>query len=128
MQKHAWILIVITGMFLCLLLGIFIGRNVGNSYIPLNTIEQTNIQQTPTDYNNNIPDGKIDINTASSQQLQLLPGVGEVLAQRILDYRTEHGAFTRLEDLMNVSGIGEKRLEQIMPYIKIGENYEDSSS
>ena len=128
MQKHAWILIVITGMFLCLLLGIFIGRNVGNSYIPLNTIEQTNIQQTPTDYNNDIPDGKIDINTASSQQLQLLPGVGEVLAQRILDYRTEHGAFTRLEDLMNVSGIGEKRLEQIMPYIKIGENYEDSSS
>lgn len=51
---------------------------------------------------------KVNLNTAQSEELQTLPRVGPALAQRILDWRAEHGRFARREDLMSVSGIGEK--------------------
>ena len=54
---------------------------------------------------------KVNINTATQEELETVPGIGEVLAERILDYRTEHGAFHRPEELLNVPGIGEKTLE-----------------
>ena len=56
---------------------------------------------------------KVDINTAAQEKLETLPGIGEVLAQRIVEYREEHGAFTAAEDLLAVEGIGEKRLDEI---------------
>ena len=97
-----------------------------DAYIPIdnaiNTLEQNSNDESQ------INDGKIDLNTATLQQLQLLPGVGEAIAQRILDYRSEHGGFHNVEDLMNISGIGEKKFEQIRPYVKVGGNYEDSGS
>ncbi len=126
MKKHQWILLGITGVFLCLLVGIFVGRNLTNAYIPLNKVVTST--QHNNDESNIEPDMRIDINTASLQQLQLLPGVGEALAQRILDYRTEHGRFVSLKELMNVSGIGNKKFEQIEPYIKIGGSYENTGS
>ena len=64
-------------------------------------------------------DGKIHINVASADELQTLPGIGPVLAKRIIEYRETHGPFQKIEDLLDVSGIGEKRLEQIRPYIAV---------
>ena len=58
-------------------------------------------------------DGRIDINTADAAQLQTLNGVGPVTAQRIIDYRNEHGRFSSVDDLLNVSGIGAKTLEKL---------------
>ena len=49
-----------------------------------------------------------------------LPGIGDVLAQRIVDYRLENGSFSTLEELLNVEGIGKKRLEEIMDMITLG--------
>ena len=61
----------------------------------------------------------VNLNTATLDQLETLPGIGEVLAQRILDYRTEHGPFKSVEDLLNVSGIGDKRLADLKPHITV---------
>ena len=63
--------------------------------------------------------GKISINEASKQQLEQLPGVGESLAQRIVDYRQSQGRFQNLEDLKNVSGIGEKKYAALAGMIRL---------
>ncbi len=63
--------------------------------------------------------GLININTATAEQLEELPGIGPVLAQNIVDYRTEHGPFATVEDLMNVSGIGEARLEELRDKVTV---------
>ncbi len=65
-------------------------------------------------------DGKVNINTASAEELdKALPGIGPTLAQRIVDYREQHGPFRSPEDLKNVSGIGERRFEQIKDLVTI---------
>lgn len=61
----------------------------------------------------------ININTATSQQLQSLDGIGEAYAQRIIEYREANGVFDSIDELVNVKGIGEKRLENIRPFIKL---------
>lgn len=65
-------------------------------------------------------DPPVNINTANLQQLMTLPGIGEVLAQRILDYREEHGPFQSPGELLNVSGIGETKLQEILDHITTG--------
>ena len=62
---------------------------------------------------------QISVNTASSEELETLPGIGPALASRIIAYRQAHGGFRRLEDLINVKGIGEKLLAKIKPYVKL---------
>ena len=64
--------------------------------------------------------GLININTAIAEQLLTLNGIGEELAQRIVEYRDEHGPFEDIYDLMNVSGIGAKKLEAIADKITVG--------
>jgi competence protein ComEA len=63
--------------------------------------------------------GVVDLNTATLAALDGLPGVGPVLAQRILDWRTEHGRFTSVDELGEVSGIGDKLLGQIRPKVRV---------
>jgi competence protein ComEA len=65
------------------------------------------------------PSKPMDINTASFEQLQRLPGIGPVTAQRIIDFRKKSGPFLRVEDLLAVRGISTKRLERIRPYIMV---------
>ncbi len=60
----------------------------------------------------------IDINTATKEELMLIPGVGELLAERIEDYRKNIGTFKDISEIMNVRGIGEKTFEQMKDYIK----------
>jgi comEA protein len=60
---------------------------------------------------------RININTADSGQLALLPRVGPSVAQRIVDYRKQNGAFKKAEDLMLVQGIGEKTFQLLKPYV-----------
>lgn len=62
-------------------------------------------------------DGKININSASVQELDTLPGIGEATATDIVIYREQQGAFDKIEDIMNVSGIKEAKFEAIKEYI-----------
>ncbi|WP_102345527.1 helix-hairpin-helix domain-containing protein [Bacillus sp. Marseille-P3661] len=64
-------------------------------------------------------DGKININSATSDQLQQLPGIGPAKATSIINYREEHGPFKNSNDLLNISGIGEKSLEKILDLITV---------
>jgi competence protein ComEA len=65
------------------------------------------------------PGQPVDLNTATLAQLDGLPGVGPVLAQRILDWRTEHGRFSSVDELTEVSGIGERTLADIRPLVRV---------
>lgn len=65
-------------------------------------------------------DTPIDINAASATELDGLPGIGQALAQRIIDYRTSNGSFKAIEDLRNVKGIGPALFEKIAPLITVG--------
>ena len=62
---------------------------------------------------------KINVNQATSAQLALLPRIGTKVADRIVDYRKEHGNFSRPEDLMEVKGIGEKLFLVLKPYVTV---------
>lgn len=61
----------------------------------------------------------IDLNTATAMELDTLPGVGPRTAERILEYRREHGGFERIEDLMDVRGIGERTFLRLKPLVRV---------
>jgi comEA protein len=66
---------------------------------------------------------QVDVNTADAVEWNQLPGVGDKLAGRIVEYRRDHGPFRSVEDLRRVSGIGAKTLDKFRPYLKpIGED------
>lgn len=75
-----------------------------------------------------IPEQKrVNINTSTASELEELPKIGEVLANRIVDYRTEHGLFERIEDLQNVYGIGEKTFAAIADKITMEDSANENS-
>ena len=70
-----------------------------------------------------VPDGEINVNTADKETLMLLPGVGETIAADIIQERDAHGPFRYPEDLLAVRGIGEKKLADMLPHIRLDEQH-----
>lgn len=62
----------------------------------------------------------VNINTATQPQLEALPGIGAAMAGRILEYRQKNGGFKKVEDLMNVRGIGERNFLRLKPLVTVG--------
>ena len=69
-------------------------------------------------------ENRVNINTASASELDALPGIGPVLAQRIIDRRTEQGPFTSVEELLEVDGIGQATLDGLREFITVKETKE----
>lgn len=133
MKKQAVsILFLVTCIFTAFTLGFYVGRNRNPEPVSIQLRETAPpVAETtaPTDPSRissaateteSVPSGQVNINTATHAELTTLPGIGDVIAQRIIDYRTENGNFARVEDLLNVSGIGEKRLEAILDLVTVG--------
>lgn len=119
------ILVTVTFVFAAFTLGFLLGRNNqhGGITLAIPAVMETmprpvaEAAETKEDHPISFP---IDLNTAGCEELTALPGIGEVLAKRILAYREEHGPFGAVEELMLVEGIGEKKIEQILDKITIG--------
>jgi len=67
----------------------------------------------------------VNLNSATAAQLQTLPGIGASTAQRILDYRQKNGAYKKIEELMNVKGIGEKSFLKLKPLVTVAADKAD---
>ncbi|HYT77527.1 MAG TPA: helix-hairpin-helix domain-containing protein [Vicinamibacterales bacterium] len=74
------------------------------------------------------PSAPVNLNTATQAQLESLPGIGPKAAQRILEYRQKNGQFKKIEDLMNVKGVGEKSFLKLKPYLTVTEKTEHSGA
>jgi competence protein ComEA len=70
----------------------------------------------------------VNLNSATQAQLESLPGLGAKVAERILDYRQKNGQFKKVEDLMNVKGIGEKSFLKLKPLLKVSDKAEPSGT
>ncbi len=130
-------LLILTAAFVAFLSGLYVGRNMAADTITIHTentgaaqssvsesadadVEAETTSNQETAENTTSSENKINLNTASAAELSILPGIGEVLAERIVAYRREHGTFTAVEEVMNVSGIGETKFEAMKDYITVG--------
>ena len=95
--KTEWLLLGLTGLFLCILLGLYVHDR--------QTAVETEARVPQEEI---LPDlSPLDLNTATAEELATLPGIGAELAGRIVAYREAHGGFDSVEEIMEVSGIGE---------------------
>ena len=77
-------------------------------------------RQAPAETADTARAAAVNLNTATAAQLEGLPGIGAKTAQRILEYRQKSGGFKKIEELMNVKGIGEKSFLKLKPHITVG--------
>lgn len=87
-------------------------KNSANSVNSVKNVSVINSGINSTS-SNNIQSGKVNLNTATKEQLKTLTGIGDSTAQKIIDYRNENGKFNNVEDIMNVSGVGDSKYQKI---------------
>ena len=111
-----------------LTVALVIAAAIGAGYVIEHFEGETFIEETATtaedvpayvEYSNHFINGRLNINAATAEELMELDGIGEKLAQRIIDYRNEHGVFAQTEGIMLIPGIGEKVYENIKDKIAV---------
>ncbi len=130
--KIAWLLLAIVCIFFAFCFGMSrgVGKTSGVQQIVTERSGATVLERLTGADPFALPERSlgavVNINTADLTELTSLPGIGETLARRILDYRREHGPFSCTEALMNVDGIGQGRFEMIRNYVTVEEQHEDT--
>ena len=94
-----------------------LGEGENNTYITSNAGHNVIIEGETSSNQTSI--NKVNINTATQSELETLPGIGASTASKILEYRQQHGKFNQIEELQNVSGIGEAKLANIKEYVVV---------
>ena len=127
MKKHPYALLtVLTALFAAFTLGFYLGRNLNHETVQLSTVstearhDETIATAAPEETVVPQVTFPININTASAYELAELPGIGETIAGRIVEYRTLNGDFSSPEELLNVEGIGSGKLEGLLDYVTTG--------
>ena len=128
MKKQKFpLLLILTIAFAAFTLGFYFGQN--RSPAPVTISVPSHMMTIPPkttlpQMEESLPEPTVsfplDLNHSDEEDLTYLPGIGEVLARRIIAYREEHGSFTSVEEILNVEGIGKKRFEDIYNLISIG--------
>lgn len=125
-NKISVLLAAVTVLFVGFTLGLFVGRNSGSGTVTLAIPAQMQTAPTAaaTAPTQTVPEETVsfpvNINTADAETLAALPGIGQVLAERIVAYRRQNGSFRAIEEITNVEGIGEKKAEAILELITVG--------
>jgi competence protein ComEA len=102
---------MITRILMAAIFGIAVSAVVASAQNKATTPKAPTVTATAT--------APVNLNTATVEQLATIPGVGPRMAERIIDYRQKNGGFKKVEDLMNVSGVGEKSFLKMKPLITV---------
>lgn len=118
MKKVTIYMVIIVVIFCLSTCGFLVYRQQNPSAIAL---DRSSAQQTERFSSIHInSEGKLNINTATAAELSVLTGIGEILAGRIIQYREDNGPYKTVDELLNVNGIGEGKLNKIFDYIYAG--------
>jgi competence protein ComEA len=110
-------------VFLTAAAGVRLGSSVSGGEVSIRpALRAQAVSDSPAEETPALSDSyKVDINSADTETLSLLPGIGETLAGRIVEYREKNGAFSEISDIMDVSGIGQGTFDKIKDYITVEE-------
>lgn len=129
LEKSQWVLMVLSVLFVTFTLAFFIGRNSISAVITTQNPQPTPAQ-TSTAKQDEAPvqeaatiieQPRVNLNTATQEELEDLPGIGPKLAERIIAWREQNGAFVSVEQLMDVSGIAEGKFADIQDFVYVEE-------
>ena len=114
MKKFPVIMPLMTVIFIMVTISLCINKVQNQDVVSLSSVSQE--EKSP----HISTQGKININLATESELTQIPGIGTVLAQRIIQYRTKHGSFATIEEIRNINGISDTKLDSIKDYICLG--------